>query len=217
VARAAGRPLLGAAFRLRFSGLENVPATGGALVASNHVSVLDPVFVALAAAGRGRTVRYLAVSEAFDQRVVGWALRRIDQIPLRRGMGDWQAIEDVAAVIAEGSLAGISAEGTVGDGRQLLPVQKGAARIALAAGAPVIPVGIWGTQLRWSKSGFRLGPPIRPPVAVAFGPPIEPTGDPRSRADVRALTDRLATALASLVTAAKSGGRLAQSLPSDQT
>ncbi|TMK78333.1 MAG: hypothetical protein E6G47_09915 [Actinobacteria bacterium] len=83
-ARALGHPLLGAAFRLRFSGIEHVPRTGGALIASNHVSVLDPVFVVFAASRRGRVVRYLTVSDAFDQRVVGWGLRRVQQIDCSR-------------------------------------------------------------------------------------------------------------------------------------
>ena len=187
-------------------------------MASNHVSVLDPVFVVLAASRRGRVVRYLTVSDAFDQRVVGWGLRRVQQIPLRRGMGDWEAIEEVAAIVRGGALAGISAEGTVGDGRELLPIQKGAARIALAAGAPIIPAAVWGTQARWSKRGPQLGPPIRPTVAVAFGRPIPPAGDPRSRADVRAHTDRLASALGSLVDSVRlPGNGLAIERPSDQT
>ncbi len=182
------------------------------------MSVLDPIFVALAASRRGRAVRYLTVSDAFDQRVVGWALRRIDQIPVRRGMGDWEAVEDVAAIVRGGAIAGISAEGTVGDGRALLPVQKGAARIALAAGAPIIPAAVWGTQARWSKAGLRLRPPMRPTVAVAFGSPIPPAGDPRSRADVRAHTDRLASALGPLVESVRSPGRgLAFEGPTDQT
>lgn len=182
------------------------------------MSVLDPIFVALAASRRGRVVRYLTVSEAFDQRFVGWGLRRIQQIPLRRGMGDWAAIEEVAAIVRGGALAGISAEGTVGDGRAMLPVQKGAARIALAAGAPIIPAAVWGTQARWSKRGPNLGGPLRPTVAVAFGAPIPPAGDPRSRTDVRAHTDRLAAALGALVDSVRAPGRgLAIPRPNDQT
>src|SRR5262249_36889152 len=81
------------AFRLRFAGLGNVPVTGGALLAYNHVSVLDPVVVALGADRRRRSVRFLSLAEAFEQPLVGWALRRTRQIPLRRGLGDWRAIE----------------------------------------------------------------------------------------------------------------------------
>jgi 1-acyl-sn-glycerol-3-phosphate acyltransferase len=186
-------------FRFRTSGSANVPSRGGAVLASNHVSVLDPIAVAVGVARRGRAVRYLALTEVFEMPVIGWAVRKIGQIPVRRGAGEWQTIEDAAAAVKGGSLVGVSAEGTVGDGRAMLPVQKGTARIALAAGSSVIPVGVWGTQKRWGKSGPTFGLPLRPPLTVVFGPPIEAQGDPRSRQDVRALTDRIAEGIEAAV------------------
>jgi len=191
------------AFRLRFAGLGNIPASGGALLTYNHVSVLDPVVVALGADRRRRSVRFLSLAEAFEQPIVGWALRRTRQIPLRRGLGDWRAIEAVADAIRGGSLAGLSPEGTVGDGSALQPGQKGAARIALLTGAPLIPVGIWGIQKRWPKTGLSFAAPLRPTVAVTFGPALLPVGDARSRTDVRGMTDRLMAALAVEVDAAR--------------
>jgi putative phosphoserine phosphatase/1-acylglycerol-3-phosphate O-acyltransferase len=188
---------------MRFAGLTNIPSSGGALLAYNHVSVLDPVVVGLGADRRRRSVRFLSLAEAFDQPLVGWGLRRTRQIPLRRGLGDWKAIEAIAEAIGSGSLTGLSPEGTVGDGAALQPLQKGAARIALLTGAPVIPVGIWGIQHRWPKAGLRLGPPVRPTVAVAFGPPLQAVGDHRSRSDVRGFTDRLTSSLAERVDAAR--------------
>ena len=121
-----------AAFRLRYTGLANVPRSGGALLTYNHVSVLDPVVVGLGADRRGRSVRFLSLAEAFDQPLVGFGLRRTRQIPLRRGLGDWKALETVADAIRAGSLCGLSPEGTVGPGDALQPLQKGAARIAIA-------------------------------------------------------------------------------------
>jgi len=191
------------AFRLRFAGLGNIPGSGGALLTYNHVSVLDPVVVALGADRRRRSVRFLSLAEAFEQPLVGWALRRTRQIPLRRGLGDWRAIEAVADAIRAGSLAGLSPEGTVGDGTALQPGQKGAARIALLTAAPLIPVGIWGIQKRWPKAGLTFDPPLRPTVGVAFGPPLHPVGDARSRTDVRGLTDGLMEALAAQVDVAR--------------
>jgi 1-acyl-sn-glycerol-3-phosphate acyltransferase len=196
VARAAVGVAFHAAFSMRVAGLEHVPPRGGALIASNHVSVLDPLAVGVAAARTGRAVHYLALAELFDDGIRGWALRRIGQVPIRRGIGDWTAVEQVAALVREGAMAGISAEGTVGDGSRLQPLHKGAARIALAASAPVVPTGVWGTQHRWPKDGLRAGRPIRPPLAVAFGRPIQARGDARSRADVRGLTDAIASGLA---------------------
>ena len=153
--------------------------------------MLDPVFVALGGARRGRAVRFLALSELFESGFVGWALRRTRQIPLRRGTGDWDAIRVVADVVRSGAVAGMSPEGRVTDGMEELPGQKGAARIALAAGTPVIPSGIWGSNLRWPKEGVRNGPPHRPPVAILFGPAIRPEGDARNPRDVRDLTERI--------------------------
>jgi 1-acyl-sn-glycerol-3-phosphate acyltransferase len=203
VAQATVGSLFRAVFRLRTSGSSNIPVHGGAVVASNHVSVLDPIAVAVAVAERRRSIHYLALTEVFELPVIGWSLRRVRQIPVRRGGGEWHTIERAAEVIRTGSLVGVSAEGTVGDGRGMLPVQKGTARIALAAGSPVIPVGVWGTQHRWSKAGPTFGRPLRPTVRVLFGPPIESQGDPRSRQDVRALTDRIADAISTAVSRAR--------------
>jgi len=177
-------------FRMRFEGTGNIPAAGGALLAYNHVSVLDPLPVALAASRRGRSVRFLAVSDVFEQRFVGWAMRRTRQIPLRRGLGDWDAIGKIADVLRGGDLAGMSPEGTVGDGSALQPGQRGAARIALLAGVPVVPVGVWGTQRRWGKEGLSRTLE-RHDLAVVAGPPIPPEGGARSRPDVIAFTERI--------------------------
>jgi 1-acyl-sn-glycerol-3-phosphate acyltransferase len=85
----------------------------------------------------------------------------------------------------------------------LLPIQKGAARIALLAGGPVIPIGLWGTQRRWPKDGLHYQRPVRPTVAVAIGPAIAVEGDPKSRPDVQALTDRVGVALSDQVALAR--------------
>jgi len=112
-------------------------------------------------------------------------------IPLRRGTGDWDAIHAVAAVIRSGAVAGMSPEGRVTDGVEELPGQKGGARIALDAGCPVIPSGLWGSNWRWPKNGLHSRPPLRPPVVLVFGPAIEPVGEPRNPRDVKALTERI--------------------------
>src|SRR5919109_2532268 len=79
--------------RIRFHGLENVPRSGGAILASNHISVLDPIVIALGPVKTGRTVRFLAAAEFFEahRHVVAWGLRKFRQIPVRRGRADWGA------------------------------------------------------------------------------------------------------------------------------
>src|SRR5207247_1679697 len=86
---------------------------GPALRACNHISVIDPVIIALAPSYRGRTVRFLAAAEMFEKPLVGPGLRLIRQIPIRRGERDVGALEEAAEVIAQGALAGIFPEGGV--------------------------------------------------------------------------------------------------------
>jgi 1-acyl-sn-glycerol-3-phosphate acyltransferase len=203
VLRAATTAAMAPLFQFRFAGLSHVPPAGGALVTYNHISVLDAVVVALGVARRGRAIRFLSLAELLESGSVGWFLRKTRQIPLRRGFGDWGAIETVADVLREGSLAGMSPEGRVGDGTSLQPGQRGAARIALAAGAPVVPVGVWGTHLRWPQGGLRLGLPLRPAVGVAFGPPIPPEGRARSRPDTIAHIERIMAGVGAAVERAR--------------
>ena len=179
-----------ACFDVRFVGMHNIPRQGPAIIASNHVSVVDPVIISLGPSYRGRTVRFLAAAEMFDKPLVGTGLRLIRQIPIRRGESDFKALEEAAGVIAAGAVAGIFPEGGVGPG-PLQPGRRGAARIALAAGVPLIPTAIWGTHRRWPQAGFRVAPPWRPRVAAVFGPPITPVGSPRNPHDVRELTARV--------------------------
>jgi 1-acyl-sn-glycerol-3-phosphate acyltransferase len=189
--------------KLRVEGVEHIPASGPAILAANHVSPIDPIAMGLAASKRGRTVRFLTAAESFDIPFVGWGLRRLRQIPIRRGIRDLAAIQDAANVIAGGALAGIYPEGELGPGDELLPAKKGMARLALAAGAPVVPAGMWGMQRRWPAGGIRLGLPLRPVAAVVIGEPIPTEGDPSNDDDVRALTDRVMVAIAALANRAR--------------
>lgn len=190
-----GRFIVGLVFRItlriRVFGIERVPSTGAALIALNHISVLDPVVMGLLMARRGRRIGFLSAAEFFEHQVIGRGLRLLDQIPIRRGAADWEALNEVSGIIRRGRLGGIFPEGRVTEATVVQPGRKGVARIALTAGVPVIPVGIWGTHERWGQRGFNFGRPLRPKVAVVFGEPIPPEGDSHNRADVRALTDRV--------------------------
>jgi len=186
-------------FRLRVEGADRVPSSGSAIVAGNHVSALDGVALALATGSRGRRMtRFLVAAEFFRKLWCGWALRLYRQIPIRRGERDQGALDVAIETIRGGALAGIFPEGTVNPepGAGLLRGRKGAARIALATDAPVVPVGIWGTQARWPKSGLHLRRPWRPAVAICYGEPIPPKGDAGSTADVQAFADVITDAIA---------------------
>jgi len=188
-------------FRLRLVGAERIPAEGPAILAANHVSFLDGPMLCIAPVERRRIVRFLVAVEYFRGAVTGWCLRRCRQIPIRRGEGDAHALDETIRLIRAGALAGIFPEGHVnpGDPSTLQRVRRGAARISLAARAPVIPVGIWGTQVRWPRSGIRYGRPWRPALTFAFGEPIEAEGDADVPEDVAAFTERVAEGLARAV------------------
>ena len=186
-------------FRLRVEGADRVPSSGSAIVAGNHVSALDGVALALATGSRGRRMtRFLVAAEFFRKLWCGWALRLYRQIPIRRGERDQGALDVAIETIRGGALAGIFPEGTVNPepGAGLMRGRKGAARIALATDAPVVPVGIWGTQARWPKLGLHLRRPWRPVVAISYGEPIPPKGDAGSAADVQAFADVITDAIA---------------------
>ena len=203
VARAVLGSILAATHRLRFEGLENIPASGGAVVSGNHISVLDPFVVGLAVAGLGRKIHFLTVTEVSDHPVAAWTLRTLDQVSIRREAGDRRTFNRFAALARGGALTGVFPEGRIGDGRRLLAPQKGAARVALSADVPVIPAGLWGTQERWPNTGLRLTRPLRPTVALVFGRPIVASGDPRCPGDVRALRDRIMREIEALASCAR--------------
>jgi 1-acyl-sn-glycerol-3-phosphate acyltransferase len=179
-------------FRIRVEGVEHVPATGAAIVAGNHLSALDGVALALVVGQRRRRMtRFLTAAEFFRKPVRGWFLRSYRQIPLRRGEGDVEALDEAIRTVRSGALAGIFPEGRVSADpmKGLQRGRRGAARIALASGAPMVPVGIWGTHLRYPKEGLHFRRPWRPPLALAFGPPIASHGDADSAEDAQRVTD----------------------------
>jgi 1-acyl-sn-glycerol-3-phosphate acyltransferase len=193
-------------FRVQVEGLENIPAEGPAILAFNHVSVLDgPVLVIEVARRCRREARFLVASEVFSKIFFGWVLRTFDQIPIRRGQGDVHALDEAVRVVDAGAIAAIAPEGRVNEDPDagLQRIRRGAARLALPTGAPVIPVGMWGTQVRWPRGGARLGAPWRPRLGLVFGDPVLPDGDAGVPADVDALTDRIRTAIEAQVVRAR--------------
>jgi 1-acyl-sn-glycerol-3-phosphate acyltransferase len=188
-------PLVRLFFRVRVAGLEHVPRAGAAILAFNHVSVLDGPVLAIETGWRiRRELRFLAAAEVFKLPVWGWVLTRYEQIPVRRGEGDVGALTDAIEAARHGALLAIAPEGRVderGGAQGLLRLKSGVARVALPTGTPVVPVGIWGTQRRWPKPGIRLGRPLRPRLALAFGPPLLPAGDDISPEALDAFRERL--------------------------
>jgi len=199
-------PFVRLLFRVRVEGTEHVPLRGSAILAFDHVSVLDgPVLAVVTARRIRRESRFLVAAEAFRIPLIGWILRAYDQIPIRRGEGDVGALDLAIAAVRSGALAAIAPEGRVSEDPEqgLQRVRTGVARIALPTGAPVIPVGIWGTQLRWPRTGLRLTRPWRPRVAIAFGSPILPVGEDTAPNEIESLTVRVRDSLARQVARAR--------------
>jgi 1-acyl-sn-glycerol-3-phosphate acyltransferase len=198
-------PLVRLLFRVRVAGTEHVPARGPTILAFNHVSSLDGPVLAIEFGRRvRRPTRFLSAAEFFDRRFHGWVLRTFDQIPIRRGQSDAAALDEALHVLRGGSVVAIAPEGTVNEDPAMLGrIRSGVARLALPTGAPIVPVGIWGTQARWPRSGLRWGAPWRPRLAIAFGPPLLPDGDADVEGDIEALKDRLRDRLAEQVAIAQ--------------
>lgn len=194
-------------FRLHYVGASNVPRHGPAIVAGNHVSALDGILYALAIReAAGRTTRFLVASELFASAALGPPLRLFRQIPVRRGKSDAGALDEAIRTVRTGSLAAILPEGRVNRHAfgPLQPGRSGAARVALAAVAPIVPAGIWGPQRRWPHGGPTWRLPWRPRVVVAFGEPVPPRGAAVSPEDVGQLTRRVMEGIDEQVALARS-------------
>jgi 1-acyl-sn-glycerol-3-phosphate acyltransferase len=162
-------PLLRGWFRLHVSGAEHVPEEDAAILAPNHKSFWDPFFVGMALR---RSVRFMAKVELF-RGPLGPVLPRLGAFPVRRGASDEESMRTARTLLEGGELVVLFPEGTrVEDPDALAKPHHGAARLALATGAPIVPVAIEGTADLW------LGPLPKPHVVrVAFLPPVAPAAD----------------------------------------
>ncbi|MCJ7439323.1 MAG: 1-acyl-sn-glycerol-3-phosphate acyltransferase, partial [Acidimicrobiia bacterium] len=126
-------------------GAHRVPVYGPAIVASNHVSYLDPLALAYLANERHRRVRFLAKAELFDKTGLGWALRQIQQIPVQRDTADAAAsLAPAVEALRSGECVTVFPEGTISLDLEPMAGKTGTARLAALSGVPVIPVGLWG-------------------------------------------------------------------------
>ena len=185
-------------FRVRVEGDGNVPSKGSAIIAFNHVSVIDGPAVGIVVARRSRRrSRFLVAAEVFDNHLPGCILRSFDQIPIRRGQGDVNALDEAIHTVKAGAIAALAPEGRVNEdgATEMLRFHRGVARLALATGAPVVPVGLWGTQSRWPRSGRRYDKPWRPRLAFVFGEVVTPLGDPGDADDLTAFTQLVRVAI----------------------
>lgn len=181
-------------FRIDLRGLEHVPELGAAVFACNHLSYFDFVFVGLPPHVRcRRLVRFLAKESVFRRRVIGPLMRGMHHIPVDRNAGA-AAYRHALAALAAGELVGIFPEQTIARSSVPRPLKTGAARLALEAGAPLIPMVTWGGHRVWT-AGRRPVLRRRVPVTVVVDAPMVPLAGESPAA----LTARLARRLRALV------------------
>ncbi len=180
------------------TGTENVPRTGGALLACNHIGYADFVYGGLAANPSGRLVRFMAKKEIFDNPVGGPVMRSMHHIPVDRGdgIGSYKAAVDY---LRQGEVVGIFPEATISRAMELKEFKNGAVRIAADAGVPVLPVIMWGTQRILTKDHPRDLSRGRT-ISISVGEPMHPTGEDPT-AETEALRNRMVEMLDEVIAA----------------
>lgn len=154
-----------------FSGEENIPRKGGAILAINHVSYLDFAITGTAALPSGRLVRFMAKKEIFDHKVAGPLMRGMHHINVDRSNGSASFVAALRA-LKSGEIIGIFPEGTTSTSFEIKELKSGAVRLAMGGGVPIIPTIIWGSQRIWTKGIRRNLKRNNFPVTVMFGEPI---------------------------------------------
>lgn len=176
------RGLMRRLYAVSVVGGERIPADGPCILASNHESIFDPFVLAVATE---REIRYMAKSELFRHRLPAAVLRSLGAFPVERGGGDQAAFSEAAELLRRGEVLGIFPQGTSKQRRERR-WQRGAARLALVTGAPLLPVRMSGTRAL----------PFRTAVTITVGEAIDVTRAQPTVASARALTDRLEQAVA---------------------
>jgi len=166
--------------RFDIDGIDNIPKQGPAILVGNHRSYFDPMAIGFTVAGVGRPLRFLGKKEVFDVPVVGQLASAMGGIRVERGSGSDEPLRAAADALAAGEMVAIMPEGTIPRGHAFFEPELrgrwGAARLAAMSKAPVIPIGLWGTEKVWPRSArlpdvTAVGHP--PTVRVRVGPPVE--------------------------------------------
>lgn len=188
------KPLFRGVYRIRVEGIENVPKKGAAIIAANHLSFLDSFFIPLVV--RRRKMTYLAKADYFKSWKTSWFFKSVGQISCEREGGEksQQSLQIALEVLEQGKILGIYPEGTRSPDGRLHRGRTGVARLALAAGVPVIPCGHVGTDDVMPKSAKFPRIRGRVPVTIKFGKPLDFSryaGQERDRFVLRSITDEI--------------------------
>ena len=217
------RPVVGlfvhAVERLEVVGLENIPPTGPVILVANHINSMDIVSIALPVR---RHEHHMAKIELFNVPILGGLLRLLGSFPIRRGESDREALRMAQEVLEAGQVLVIFPEGHRSGTGKMAAGLPGVALIAMRTGAPIVPVGISGTERVFQ--GLRVGP-WAPKVRVVYGKPFTLASDGKRRSeDLKRGIDTIMRQIAALVPPAYRGvyaepasQRIAATTPDPQT
>jgi 1-acyl-sn-glycerol-3-phosphate acyltransferase len=172
-------------FRFHFDvrGSEHVPASGGAIICSNHVSFFDFTFLGLGALPQHRLVRFMAKSAVFDHWFSGRFMRAMQHIPVDRRAGT-AAFDLAVRALKDGEVVGVFPEATISTSFTVKDLKAGAARMAVQAGVPIIPAAVWGGH-RIATKGHKVELRRHVPVTVVLGEPLVPEPGEKPQALLR--------------------------------
>ncbi len=157
------------------SGAENVPRTGGAVVAINHTGYMDFTYAGLPARTPKRYIRFMAKKEVFDNKISGPIMRALRHIPVDRTAGA-DSYRAAVQALRDGELVGVYPEATISRSFEIKQFKSGAARMAVEADVPIVPVVVWGAQRVWTKGHPKRLGRTNTPISIAVGEPIAPEG-----------------------------------------
>lgn len=177
-------------FNIHFNvtGGEHVPRSGGAVLASNHVSYLDFIFCGYAARPSKRLVRFMAKKSTFDHPVSGPLMRSMHHIPVDRAAGA-ASLDQAVDWLRKGEIVGVFPEATISQSFEVKDFKTGAVRMAAQAGVPIVPMITFGGQRLWTKGhpremvrGTLVALTVGEPLHVTVDDdPVEATADLRTR------------------------------------
>jgi len=191
-ARAVLPPVFTRVYRMQVQGLEHIPRTGAVVLACNHTSNIDPVFLGVACQ---RQVHFMAKSELWKFKPLGWMVDGLGGFPVRRGEADREAVRRALELLDQQAVVGIFPEGRRQPEGTLGPLQAGVVLLSLRPGVTTVPVVLQGTN-----HVVHNRRPSFPKVTVTFGPPVPASADGAPRVERhRDFTTRLTAALQTLL------------------
>lgn len=175
--RALCRVLCFLCFSVRYEGLENLPSSGGYILAAHHITAMDPLFYAIRVKPQ---LHYMAKEELFKNPLIGRILKGLGAFPVDRGSGDTSALNHAEQLVREGKVLAIFPEGTRSRDGKLLKLKLGAVFVASQTGADLVPATILVEH-------FEQGLRFRSKVLVRYGKPIANAELKMSKEDRRSM------------------------------